>query len=111
MINCWPEVGKAVNQCCVEQNMATINGMNTCVNCGLVDGCDYVTEYFNFYDNMHRIRQKSVYHRKYHIENILNCISFENDIELTYHQREQIYKVFVEIDSVLNEVIMMDANG
>ena len=81
------EVGKVVESCCSEQNMETVNGMNTCVNCGSVYGYDYVTEYFNFYDNMHRIRQKSVYHRKYHIENILNCISFENDIELTYHQR------------------------
>ena len=58
------EVDKAVNQCCVEQNMETINGMNTCVNCGTVHGYDYVTEYFNFYDNMHKIRKKLVYHRK-----------------------------------------------
>ena len=78
--------------------------MNTCVNCGLVDGCDYVIEYFNFYDNMYKIRKKSVYNRKYHIENLLDSISIENNIQLTYHQREQIYKVFVEIDSVLNEV-------
>ena len=98
------EVDKAVNQCCDEKNMETINGMNTCVNCGTVYGYDYVTEYFNFYDNIHKIRKKSVYHRKYHIENVLDGIFSENDIQLTYHQREQIYKVFVEIDSVLNEV-------
>ena len=78
--------------------------MNICVNCGLVHGYDYVTEYVNFYDNMHRIQQKSVYRRKYHIENVLDSISNENNIQLTYHQREQIHKVFVEIDSVLNEV-------
>ena len=52
------EANKAVNQCCVEQNMATISGMNTCVNCGSVHGYDYATEYFNFYDNMNKIRQK-----------------------------------------------------
>ena len=50
---------------------------------------------------MYRIRRKSIYNRKYHIENVLNIIS---EIQLTYQQREQIYKVFVEIDSVLNEV-------
>ena len=55
------EVDKAVEPCCSEQNMETVNGMNTCVNCGSVHGYDYVTEYFNFYDNMHRTRQKSVY--------------------------------------------------
>ena len=104
------EVDKAVEPCCSEQNMETVNGMNTCVNCGSVNGYDYVTEYFNFYDNMHRIRQKSVYHRKYHIENILNCISFENDIELTYHQREQIYKYLLRL-TVFSMRLMMDANG
>ena len=98
------EAHKAVELCCGEQNMTTMNGMNTCVNCGSVHGYDYVTEYFNFYDNMYKIRQKSVYHRKYHIENVLDSISGENNIQLTYHQRERIYKVFVEIDSVLNEV-------
>ena len=93
-----------VESCCSEQDMVNINGMNTCVNCGLVDGCDYVIGYFNFYDNMYKIRKKSVYNRKYHIENVLDSILIENNIQLTYHQREQIYKVFVEIDSVLNEV-------
>ena len=48
--------------------------MNTCVNCSLVDGYDYAEEYFKFYDNMHKIRKKSVYHRKYHIENVMNSI-------------------------------------
>ena len=98
------EVDEAVEPCCSEQDMGNINGMNTCVNCGLVDGCDYVQEYFYFYENMHKIRRKSVYNRKYHIENVLDSILIENNIQLTYHQREQIYKVFVEIDSVLNEV-------
>ena len=41
---------------------------------------------------------------KYHIDNVLNNICYENNIQLTYHQREKIYKVFVEIDSVLSEV-------
>ena len=31
-------------------------------------------------------------------------ISSKNKIELTYHQREQIHKVFFEIDSILHEV-------
>jgi len=84
--------------------METINGMNTCVNCGLVYGYDYVAEYVDFYDNMHKIRRKSVYHRKYHIENVLDSILCENNIQLTYHQREKIYKVFVRIDGVLHEV-------
>ena len=98
------EVHKVVELCCSEQDMETVNGMNICMNCGLVHGYDYVTEYFNFYDNMHRIPRKSVYHRKYHIQNVLDSISFENNVYLTHKQREQIHKLFVEIDSVLHEV-------
>ena len=93
-----------VESCCSEQDMVNMNGMNTCVNCGLVHGCDYTPDYFNFYDNIHKIRKKSVYHQKYHIDNVLDSILIENNIQLTHHQRELIYKVFVEIDSVLSEV-------
>ena len=98
------EVKNVLDPCCDKQELKNVNGMNTCVNCGSVHGCDYVMEYFDFYDNMHRIRQKSVYNRKYHIENVLFKIYSENNIELTYHQREQIYKAFIAIDNVLNEV-------
>ena len=78
--------------------------MNICINCGLVDGYDYIEEYIEFYDNMHRIRRKSVYHRKYHIDNVMNIISFKNNIQLTQKQINQIHKVFIEIDSVLYKV-------
>jgi len=98
------EVDKVVEPCCSEQNMETINGMNACVNCGLVYGYNYVREFVDFYTNMYMIRQKSVYHRKYHIENVLNSILCENYIQLTYNQREKIYKIFAKIDGVLNEI-------
>ena len=98
------EVVKVMEPCCGERDMKTVDGMNTCVNCGLVHSCDYIAEYFNFYDNIHKIRKKSVYCRKYHIENVMNGISFENNTELTHGQRDRIYKVFVEIDSILHKV-------
>jgi len=98
------EVDKVVESCCCEQDMENVNGMNICINCGSVHGYDYVPEYIDFYANMHRIRQKSVYHRKYRIEKVINNISSENNIQLTYSQRDRIYKVFVEIGSVLHEV-------
>ena len=97
------EVEKVVESCYNELDVEK-NGINVCLNCGLVQACDYVTDKFDFYENLYKIRKKSIYHRKYHIENVLFNISSKNNIELTYHQREQIYKVFVEIDSVLNEV-------
>ena len=98
------EVYKVVELCCSEQDMKTVNGINICINCGSVHGYDYVTEYFDFYDKMHRIRQKSVYHQNYHIDNVLNSISFENNTQLTHKQRKQIHKVFIEIDDILHEV-------
>ena len=91
-----------VESCCSEQDVETVNGMNICINCGLVNnGCDYVTECFDFYDKMHLIRRKSVYHRKYHIENVMNSISFENNVQLTHSRSDKIHKVFVELDSVI----------
>ena len=98
------EVNKADEPCCSERDMRNVNGMNICVNCGSVDGYVFVDEYFNFYDQMHKIRKKSVYHRNYHIDNVLNDISFKNNIKLTHKRRDQIHKVFIEIDSVFHEV-------
>ena len=98
------EVNKAVELRCGEQELEIIDGMNTCINCGLVHGNYYTTEYFDFYENLHRMRRKSVYHRKYHIQNVLDSISFKNNVCLTYKQRKCIHKVFIEIDSVLHKV-------
>ena len=95
---------KVADLCCSKQDIITINGMNTCMNCGLVHSCEYITPYFDFHENLHRIRRKSVYNRKYHIENVLDSVSSKNNIQLTYHQRERIHKVFVEIDSIFHKV-------
>ena len=98
------EVDEVVELCCDEQELENIDGMNTCVNCGKIYGYDYAAEYFDFYDNMHKIRKESVYHRNYHIDNVMNIISFKNNIQFSHEQINQIHKVFVEIDSVLHEV-------
>ena len=98
------EVDKVVESCCSEQNMETVDGTKTCINCGLVHGYDYVREYFDFYNNMYKIRRKSVYNRNYHIDNVLDNISCENNTQLTHKQRDRIHKVFIEIDGVLHMV-------
>ena len=94
------EVDKVDELCCDEQELENIDGMNTCVNCGSVLGYVFVDKCIDIYENMYKIRKKSVYCRKYYIENVMNSISFE----LTHEQINQIHKVFVEIDSVLHEV-------
>ena len=98
------EVDKVVESCCCEQDMENVNGMNVCINCGSVHGYDYVPERVDFHENMYKIRRKSVYHRKYHIENVLNSLCYRNRVQLTHNQRNRIYKVFAEIDSILHKI-------
>lgn len=44
--------------------------LNFCKSCGVVHGTVPITpEYIHFYENMHKIKKKNVYHRKYHIRN------------------------------------------
>ena len=98
------EGDKVAVSCCSGPDMANKNGMNVCLNCGSVHGYDYADEYIDFYENMHRIRRKSVYNRKYHIENMLNNICFENRIDLTHDQRKRIFRVFAEISDIIPTV-------
>ena len=98
------EDNKEADPCCSKQNIANDNYANLCLNCSLVYGYDYVNEYIDFYQNMYRIRRKSVYKRFYHIENTLNSICYENKITLTYKQRDKIYKTFEIIGSVIHLV-------
>ena len=98
------EGDKATDSCCIEQNMGNKNGMNVCLSCGSVHSCHYANEYIDFYDNMYKIHRKSVYHRKYHIENVLNSICYMNKVELTHNERDRIYRVFVEIGEIIHLV-------
>ena len=57
--------------CCDCQDIINDNGLIVCRSCGIVQGYKTAREYVNFYENRHRMRRKSVYHRKYHLNNIL----------------------------------------
>ena len=94
---------KVVESCCEKQNIIKDNKKNVCLNCGLVYGYDYVNEYINFHENMHKIRRKSVYHRKYHIENVLNTI-IDNNMQLTHENRTKIIKIFKLINGILPKI-------
>ena len=90
--------------CCVKQCIENLNGIRTCIHCGSTHSCVFDIGYHDFYENIHRIHQKSVYHRKYHIENTLNNICIQNRVELTHDQRDRIYKVFAVIGTILDDV-------
>ena len=89
--------------CCDKHDILEDAYMKVCQNCG-TQSYKYTSNYIDVYENMYKIRRRSVYHRKYHIENTLNSICYENKITLTYKQRDKIYKTFEIIGSVIPSV-------
>ena len=94
---------KVVDLCCNQPDIVN-NNFIVCKNCGSVHGVRYVNEYIDFYENMYKIRRKSIYNRKYHIENMIKKICYNNKIQLNSDKIDKICKVFIEIDNVLNKV-------
>ena len=90
--------------CCNNPNIINNNGMLVCQSCGVVQGYNFVEEYIDFYKNRHKMKRKSVYHRKYHINNAILDIEQKYNIEISYHQKYKIDRVFTEIGNIINEV-------
>ena len=57
-----------------------------------------------FYENRHKMKGKSVYHRKHHSLNVINDIPQNNNIQVGYYNREKILRIFLLIDQVTPEV-------
>ena len=55
--------------------------LNFCKSCGVVHGIPIAPEYIHFYENMHKIKKKSVYHRKYHIRNKIIDVVQDKNVE------------------------------
>ena len=60
------------------------DGYLVCKNCGQLYDEYFASEYVEFYENRHKIRKTSVYHRKYHIINVMNDIAQKNNIQIGY---------------------------
>ena len=90
--------------CCDNQYIINDDGMLVCRSCGIGQGYNYVKEYVDFYKNRHRFIRKSVYHREYHINNILLDIEEKYNIKISNCQKHKIDAIYVEIGKVLNEV-------
>ena len=67
-------------------------------------GLKSANEFVDFYENMHRIRKKSVYHRKYHILNVMNDIAQKSSVQIGYYNRKKILRIFSLIDQVTPEL-------
>ena len=83
------------------QNPDLINDNEiVCRNCGIVQGYEPVKEFIDFYANRHKLRRKSVYHRKYHIINII----LDTNLRVSYNNREQIFQLFDKIDKLTPQI-------
>ena len=47
-----------------------------------------------------RMKRKSVYHKKYHIINVMDNIAQINGIQIGYYNKEKILRIFRLIDNV-----------
>ena len=92
---------KEYDVCCDCQDIIRNFGKFVCRSCGIVQGYEPAREFIDFYDNRHRIRRKSVYHRKYHINDILMRISMNHKIEISVENKTKIMRIFNEIGGII----------
>ena len=92
------------DECCDNQEVITTDGMPVCRSCGVIQGYTYVKEYVDFYENRHRFIRKSVYNRKYHVNNNILKIQEKYGIELSNSQKNKIDSIYVAIGNVINDV-------
>ena len=90
--------------CCDCREIVINNGYIVCKNCGIVQGYKKAKEFINFYENLYRIRRKSIYHRKYHLNNILMEMSLKQNIKFSVEQKNKIMRIFSEIDKILPQI-------
>ena len=90
--------------CCDCREIVINNGYIVCKNCGIVQGYKKAKEFINFYENLYRIRRKSIYHRKYHLNNILMDIGTKYNITFSVEQKNKIMRIFSEIGKILPQI-------
>ena len=89
--------------CCNSQLLEDINGMNVCINCGIVLNSISKCDYFNFFINMYKVRRKSIYVRKYHVKKIIDNLIYKNIVQLSVIQITKIFKIFNLFDKIIND--------
>jgi len=89
--------------CCDNQDIIT-DGMRVCRSCGVAQGYNYAKEYVDFYNNRYRFVKKSVYCRKYHVNNTLLKIQEKYNIKLSNSQKNKIDTIYDEIGRIINTI-------
>ena len=88
-------------ECCNNQEIINNGEMVICKNCGIVQHYNFHKEYVDFNENKYKMRKKSVYIRKYHLNNILMDICGKNNIQLEYSDTLKIFEIFDKINKVI----------
>lgn len=83
-----------IHTCC--NNMYIINNefCFICKICGSVYGYQLAREYIDFYENRYRIKRKSVYNRKYHLQNKIMSLCSQYAIQTSYNNEQKILDIF-----------------
>ena len=92
------------DSCCNSQDIINDNGMLVYRSCAIVQGYEKTREYIDFYENRHKFKRKSVYHRKYYIDKVLTDISVKHKCTFTVNQKNKIMKIFLEIDKITHQI-------
>jgi len=104
------EHSKADNMCECGSTISQFPNERVCTNCGLHYGYGYATEYINFFENKYKIYRKSVYKRKYHIDNMLFKFGLDYDEHtkfLEYFKKVEIIKAPNKKRSIKFDFIFM----
>ena len=111
---CCPFCHKQVQQyislddqpCCSASDISEVDSRLVCKHRGQITGEKYQTEFIDFYQEMYKIRNKSIYNLKYHIENVITDLIAAHIIQITRAQTNQILGKFNKIQKVLPQSIM-----
>ena len=90
------EVDVKEEYCCNKPDVIDDNSEIVCKNCGIVQGYKPVKEFIDFHENKYKLRRKSVYHRKYHIINII----LNMNLRISYNDKEEIFRIFDKIEKL-----------
>lgn len=87
--------------CCNNMEITNNSSCFICKQCASVHEYQTAREYIDFYENRYRIKRKSVYNRKYHLQNKIRSLVELNNIQISYGDQQKILDIFKTIDKIL----------
>ena len=83
---------KTIKVVCCEKPEINVN---TCCNCGSIVNTKYVNEFIDFHLKKHAFHEKSIYNRKYHVNNNLNKLIEKYNIYISVQQYKKVQKYLI----------------